>query len=144
MAIFSEIRARAWQAGTVAASVVALGLAVSLGVTTFQKNRAVDRANGLQAQIDHPITGYRARLSSCQGNLQLVEAAVVTQNTAIDGLRRESDARVAEAQAGLAAARRDAADARYRAERLAGARITGTTGCERVEDADRQVLEMLR
>lgn len=138
------LEGKLWQAGTIAASGAAIALAVALGVTTLQKNSAVKRADGLQQQIDHPITGYRARLSSCQGNLKVVETVVATQNKAIANLGRESDARVAQAEAGLAAAQRDAAAARYRAERLADATFTGTTVCERVQDADRQVMEMLR
>ena len=116
----------------------------ALVVTTLQKNAAVKRADGLYAKIHAPVTGYVARLALCRGNVVRLDAARVAQNNAVTKLRTESDARIARAQAGLDAARRTAADARYRAERLAGATITGETICDRVADADRQVLEMLR
>lgn len=138
------LEGKLWQAGAIGASAAALVIGVALGVTTIQKNNAVKRADGLAQQIDDPITGYRARLSSCEANVDLLDGEIAKQNDAIERVGAESAARVAQAQAGLAAARRDAADARYRAERLAGATINGATVCERFEDADRQVLEMLR
>jgi hypothetical protein len=144
MTLFAEVRARAWQAGTIAAGVTALGFAVALGVTTIQKNSAVRRADNLAMTIDHPITGYRARLSSCEGSLHLVETAVVDQNKAIDEWRSEGVRRTADAAVRLAAARIAAADARYLADRLAHATPAGSTVCERTLDADRQVTEMLR
>lgn len=130
-------------AGPVAiAGCVVLGLA--LGVTTLQKNAAAKRADGLHAEIHAPVTGYVARLALCQGNVDRLDAKLVVQNNAVEALQADSDARIARAQAGLNASRRAAADARFRADRLAGATITGATVCDRVADADRQVLEMLR
>lgn len=144
MALFAEIRARAWQFGAITASAAAVVCATGWGVTTLQKRSAEKLVAELRDDVENPVSGYVVRLASCQGNLMAMNVALDSQNTAIEQLHKDSDARIAQAEAGLAAAQRSAADARYRAERLAGAQISGNTVCERVEDADRQVLEMLR
>lgn len=126
------------------ATVVAVLLAVALGVTTFQKNAAVRRANGLYAEIHAPVTGFIARKAVCEANVKNLGDGLRRQNLAVEAIQSASDARVRQAEVGLAAAQHAAADARLRASRLASAQITGATPCERVLDADRQVQEQFQ
>lgn len=130
-------------AGPVAAALAVI-LAIALGVTTLQKNSAVRRADKLHAEIHAPVTGYIAEAARCKANVTTLEGSLKRQSDAVAELQRQSAGRIAAAERGWRDAQRAAADARNRAERLVGSTIAGDTRCERVEDADRLVLEMLR
>lgn len=141
--MLGELRARAWQLGTAAAGTAALLLGVALGVTTLQKNAAVRERDALHAQINAPVTGYIAEAARCAANTRRLDAALTTQAAAVDDLQAESSRRIAAAERGWRDAQRAAATARSRADRLAAAPIAGETLCERMEAADRTVLEIL-
>lgn len=136
--------ARAWQAGTFTAGAAALALAVSLGVVTFQKHQITRERDALHARINAPVTGYIAEAARCVANTRRLDEALTAQAAAVDDLQTESARRIAAAERGWRDAQRAAATARSRAERLAAAEISGGTPCERVADADRTVLEILR
>lgn len=135
------LQGQLWKAGAIGAGAAAIGLAVALGVTTLQKNAAVKRADGLYAEIHAPVSGYKARLTNCEGNERRLDKALADQNTAIADLRKTSDAKIAEAQRGFLAAQREAASARNAADRLAGAVPVGNTVCERLLDVDAMIKE---
>lgn len=141
MPLFAELRARAWQAGTIAASVTALGLAVALGVTTLQKNRAEDRADRLHDQIHAPVNGYIAQVARCKANTTALDGALQRQNRAMDDLRASSAARLERTTRELATAQRTAAEYRAEASRLARATPVGVTQCDRILDVDAMVKE---
>lgn len=141
--MLAELRARAWQLGTLGAGAAAVLLAVTLGVTTLQKNAAVRERDALHAQINDPVTGHIAEAARCAANTRRLDAALTAQAAAVDDLQAESARRIAAAERGWRDAQRAAAAARFRADRLAAAPIAGETLCERIEDADRTVLEIL-
>jgi hypothetical protein len=140
--LLTELRARAWQAGTFGAAGVAL--AVALGVAHFQKAAVTKERDALHAAINEPVTGYIATGARCVANARQLTGALAEQSAAVDAIEAESDRRIAAAEAGWRDAQRTAADARSRAARLSAASIAGATPCERVEDADRTVMEILR
>jgi|GEM_PF-1853667 len=142
--MLGELRTQGWKATAIGAAALALALGVTAGVQTARLNSAEARADKLHDAIWAPLIGYEARLGMCQGNEIRLEATLGRQNHAVDALKRESDARIAAAESAVAAAQRQAAEARVRADRLASATITGATLCERVQDVDRLVLEILR
>lgn len=141
--IVAELRARAWQLGTAAAATVALALAVSLGVTLLQKSAVTRDRDALHARIYEPVTGYIAAAARCQANVKRLDGALIEQAAAVDAVEAESARRITAAERGWRDAQRAAADARNRAARLTDTPITGATPCERVQDADRLVLEIL-
>lgn len=141
---FSDIRAQAWKFGAIGAAAAALCLGIALGVVTLQKNAAVKRGDALYSAIHAPVTGYIARKAVCDANVTRLETAVTTQNAAVARMGAESAGRITAAEKGLAAASRDAAEARVRADRLLRSTVSGPTLCARYEEADRQLLEELR
>lgn len=134
------LEARTWQVGTSVAAAVALTLAVSLGVTVFQK-RGVERD---LATATSKLTAAQADLTTCRTNTRTLELSVAEQNTQIDGLRRDTVARLAAAERAVAAANRETAAAQVRINRFMAAPVAGATACERMSDVDARFLEMLR
>lgn len=138
--MMSWLEARAWQVGTSVAVAVALTLAVSLGVTVFQK-RGVERDLATAAS---KLTAAQASLTTCRTNTRTLEADIADQNRQIDGLRRDTVARLATAERAVAAANRETAAAQARINRFMAAPVAGATACERMVDVDSRFLEMLR
>lgn len=134
------LETRAWQVGTSVAVAVALTLAVSLGVTVFQK-RGVERD---LAAAESKLTTAETNLRTCRTNTRTLELSVAEQNTQIDGLRRDTVARLNAAERAVAAANRETAAAQARINRFMAAPVAGATACERVADVDARFLEMLR
>ena len=144
MALFAELRARAWQVGCIASVTACLGLTATVGVVTLQRNAARADRDELHASINDPINGWVARFNAEHGMRMDAVRGLERQNAAVSALRQESDARVAAAERGWRDAQRAAAAARNQAEEIRAAQITGDTVCERVESVDAQILEALR
>lgn len=127
---------RAWQIGAIGGGVVALGLAVTLGITTVQKI-------GLErdlAKSQREVVQLSTDLRTCRSNTLTLEKSIEAANAEVDRVAQERDARVAQAQAEVAAARQQTAAAQSRINRLLSAPATGTV-CERVDQVDRAILE---
>lgn len=139
-AALAWLEARAWQVGASIAVAAAVILAVSLGVTVFQK-RGVERD---LATVTSKLTATQAALTTCRTNTRTLELSVAEQNTQIDGLRRDTVARIAAAERAVAAANRETAAAQVRINRFMAAPVAGATACERMNDVDARFLEMLR
>ena len=140
MGIFGWIEARAWQVGAVAAAAVALAMAVSLGVTTFQK-RGLERD---VARLEKTLVETQGNLTTCRENTRNLEDAINEQNREIQRISQESASRLETAQKDVAAARAATANLQSKLNRLLSAPATGGTVCERLDEIDRAVMESLK
>lgn len=137
------LEARVWQIGTTVATVTAFGLAVALSTTTARLHDAQTAAAALTASIDAPVTGWAARLTTCQNNTATLDAAIQSQNAAIKRNGEEAAARLAMASAALSAAQRDAAKSEVKIAALMKP-LVGADTCLRVIEADERLLESLK
>lgn len=138
--MFAWLEARAWQVGAISGGVVAVGLAVALGVTAFQKV-------GLErdvARLETAIETVKGDLTTCQGNTRTLEATITEQNSEIELLGLASKARLAAAEKAVVEARAATAATQSRLNRLLNAPASGVTVCERLDEVDRAVLESLK
>lgn len=134
------IEARIWQIGAVSGGVVAVGLAVALGVTTFQKV-------GLErdvARLETSVETIKGDLTVCQGNTRTLESTIDARNDEIELLGLASKARLATAEKAVTEARAATAATQSRLNRLLNAPAAGVTVCERLDEVDRAVLESLK
>lgn len=112
------------------------------GVTHRDMVREEQRANGLWSDINAPNVGYKDRLTMCGASLAGTQAALATQNKAVDQLKSEGDAMLARSNAAVKAAHATATAAQQRAQALLFEQPrTGETRCEA---ADRLILEQVR
>jgi len=88
------------------------------GLTHRDLVREEQRANGLDAEINAPVTGLRDRLSSCTADLGNANASLGRQNAAVDALKAEADARDAKAREAVSAAQDRARTAERRVQGL--------------------------
>lgn len=134
------LEARAWQVGAIGGGIVAAGLAVALGVSTFQKV-------GLErdvAQLETRLETVRGDLSTCRTNTRTLEGTIEAQNAEIKRISDEGVARLSAATVAVNEARAATAVAQSRLNRLLNAPATGATVCERLDEVDRAVLESLK
>ena len=112
------------------------------GVTHRDMVREEQRANGLWSDINAPNVGYKDRLTMCGANLAGTQAALATQNKAVDQLKAESAAALARSNAAVKAAQATATAAQQRAQALLFEQPrSGETRCEA---ADRLILEQVQ
>lgn len=127
---------------------IASGVAVILllfGVSQCAGRAAAEkRADGLQAEISRPVTGWAARLTTCQGNEARLEEAVKDQNGKVEKARREGAAMVATADAAAARALKGQAAAEAKVRTLLSVKPTGAGKCADYEAVDAALLETLR
>lgn len=96
----------------------------------------------LYDQIHAAGVGYKDRLTMSRANLAGAQAALATQNKAVDDLKAASDAAAVRAQAAVDAAQARATVAQQRAQQLLLEQPRpGETRCEA---ADRLILEQVR
>ena len=138
--MFAELRARAWQIGTFAASAVALSLAVALGVTTIQKNRLAREVERKNAEIIR----VKADLGQCRANTQTLEKAIENSNAEIQRVAQAGADKLRVAEDAVAAAKSGTARVNARINLLMKTPALGATQCERVEEIDRAVQEAFR
>lgn len=94
-------------------SLILLVLLLSTCTAKAANDRVLNhRIDELTREIDAPGAGWRARLTTCQGNEANLKAGLATQNASIDVLKREADASSARATAQIRAAQADSAKAR--------------------------------
>lgn len=134
---------RLWQVGAIGAGVLAAGLAISLALTSANLHRVEKERDDVRASIEAPVTGWAARLTTAQDNASRLKAAVDDQNARIDALGRDSAARIAEAEKGLAAAQRGQAAAEAKVAKIMKP-LVGADTCLRVIEADERLMESLR
>lgn len=121
---------------------LAVFTAYGWGVSNRDRIREEQRADGLYDQIHAAGVGYKDRLTMSQANLAGAQAALATQNRAVDDLKAASDAAAVRAQAAVDAAQARATVAQQRAQQLLLEQPRpGETRCEA---ADRLILEQVR
>ncbi len=133
--MFAWLEARVWQVGAIGGGMAAVGLAVALGVTTFQKNGVEKDLANAQAEIVQ-LTG---NLRTCRGNTRTLEAGIRDANGKVTAAAQQRDARVAQAEREVAAVRQANAATQSRLNRLLSAPANGATTCERVDQVDRAI-----
>lgn len=109
---FGKLEIAGFVAGLIALVAVPWALLASMDAA-----RAKREVAALQVRIDHPTTGYVARLASCKADAANLRGAVNHQNAAVAAweaeaarLQREGVAAVGRAQAETRAAQRRATD----------------------------------
>lgn len=137
------LKPRAFSLISLVAHVLTIALSVAYLVASARLRDAVAQRDALQASIDAPVTGWAARLATCQGNAGVLQAGIKTQSTAIDELGAEGRKRLAAAEADLVAARKDTARAQARVSALLQPLSAGDA-CRRAVEADDRFLEALR
>lgn len=130
-------------AGPIAAG-AALLLAALLGVTMVQKAAVTADRDRLFTSIETPKTGWRDRLATCNASVGTLEAGIEKRNDEITRLGQKADADLAAAQQSVESARRETAALNTRLNRLQSTPFKGASICERYDEADRAVLEMLK
>lgn len=134
------LEARVWQVGAIGGGVVAAGLAVALGVTTFQKV-------GLErdvARLETSVETIKGDLTTCQSNTRTLESTIEDRNREIKRISEEGAARLSAAALAVNEARAVTAATQSRLNRLLNAPASGATVCERLDEVDRAVLESLK
>ncbi|MFN8993254.1 MAG: hypothetical protein ACK5X3_06275 [Pseudomonadota bacterium] len=120
----------------------ALGLVALIafaGIQTARVDRLKDdlaKAENLAAEALRALAWEKARAETCS-------AGLARQNAAVEALRAEGAARLAQADKAAADARAVAASARRQADALLGARLEGADVCERAQDVRRRFLEVI-
>lgn len=121
---------------------LAVFTAYGWGVSNRDRIREEQRADGLYDQIHAAGVGYKDRLTMSHANLAGAQAALATQNKAVDDLKAASDAAAVRAQVAVDAAQARATVAQQRAQQLLLEQPRpGETRCEA---ADRLILEQVR
>lgn len=94
--------------------------------------------------LNKEITVVRIDLEQARANSATLQSAVNDQNATITAISKESQARLAEANAKLAVAQKARRSAEARAAVLLGTKFTGSTLEQRVLEVDSKVLETLK
>lgn len=136
------LEARVWQIGTIGATAMAFGLAIALSISTARLHDARADADALTAAIEAPVTGWAARLTTCQNNGLVLQAGIESQNAAIKRNGEESAKRLADAEKALSAAQRQAGLAEAKVKAIMKP-LVGSDQCVRFIEADERLMESL-
>lgn len=132
--------ARAWQTGTVVASAAAVGLAIALTVTSFQKA-------GLERELatEKAAVALAGRdLDRCSSNVATLESKIDFANAEIIRVSRAGADKLRIAEDAIAAARSQNARLNSRIDLLLQTPALGATQCERFLEIDRAVQEAIK
>jgi small-conductance mechanosensitive channel len=111
-------------------AILLFGLFLTQSLGRFKAERRADRADQVAKQA-------RADLATCQGNVINLDAARKAQNSAVESLQRQAEARVAESRKAAQQARAVAQSYREEAARILAARPGSVDRC----DAARKLIE---
>lgn len=129
---FPTLSLRAW------AALALVALVAFAGIQTARVGRLkadLAKLENLAAEALRAQAWEKAKADTCN-------AALGRQTAAVEALRAEGAARLAQADKAAADARAVAASARRRSDALLGARLQGADACARAEDARRRFLEV--
>jgi uncharacterized membrane protein len=129
-------------AGPIAGALALLFLVFGL-VQWSEKKGVEHRVDTLQAQIDNPTTGWRAKLGTCSTNVDRLDAALTSQSAATEAQRAASDRAIAAATKDVAAAQKGQAVADAKVKKLLAPAV-GADACIRLLDIDQRVRETLK
>jgi hypothetical protein len=133
-----------WKAGAVAGVAAAVGLGVTALVERIELGHVRHDRDALSAQIEKPVTGWRARLAQSEANVATVSAALDDQSARLQALSAADAARLKALAGEVETANRRAATAEARSHQIFNAPLNGATTCDRVSDVDRRLLESLK
>lgn len=134
------LEGKLWQAATLGAAAIAIGLA---GATAVQTARLADARGDLgRAQLQQRATDQA--LWTASGNVSALKAGLAAQATAVAALKAESDRRVAAAEGVAQAARKSTLAAEIASARIKAVAPIGVDVCARVLAVDETFLEAMR
>ena len=136
----SWLEARAWQIGAIGGGVVAVGLALALAGTTFQK---VGLERDL-ADAQRELVQVQSDLRTCRGNTTILESTIASRNAEIARISAAGEQKIRDAEIALAGARGETARLTTKINQLLTTPAVGATACERVDAVDRAVQEAFR
>jgi hypothetical protein len=87
-------------------------------VLRWEKSALQSQVDGLQDQINNPKTGWRAQLTTCQGNEASLNGALGKVSDSFTAWRQADAVRQAQIDAALAGLGKDAATARTAADKI--------------------------
>ena len=142
---FLPLILRNWGLIALVVAVLATPLAIASSFKAGQEARARRVAEGqveaLNETINEPVVGLRDRLSACTVDLGTAKTAVERQNSAVDALKAEADARDARAREAVSAAHNRARTAERRVQALLqSSPKEGETPCVAAERVIREQL----
>jgi hypothetical protein len=125
----------------VLASITSVSLAFKAGQEARARRVAEGQVAVLDKAINEPVVGLRDRLSACTVDLGNAKTAVERQNSAVDALKAEADARDARAREAVSAAQSRARTAERRVQALLqSSPREGETPCVAAERVIREQL----
>ncbi len=130
-----------WKIGAVGASSIALTLAGALILEKQATHRAEKERDSLRAQIEHPDTGYIARLRTCRDNTARLQEDIERQNLRYERLSLQGEQRIGDAERELERLR-VRASAPQTHQRMSTSSSEETV-CGRFLDYDTRFLEVL-
>lgn len=130
-----------WKIGAIGASSIALTLAGALILEKQATHRAEQERDSLRVQIEHPDTGYIARLRTCRDNTARLQQDIERQNLRYERLSLQGERRIGEAAQEIALLR-ERASAPQTQQRMS-ASSSEETVCGRFLDYDTRFLEVL-
>ena len=120
--------------------IAALIVAAVIGGIVISKNATIRELRGAAVVLARDLQAARRDLNQCRSNTAALNASISRQNAAVEAMRREGEARVAELDRVAVRARQAAEDANARARRIMGARSTG----DQCADAAALIMESVR
>lgn len=113
---------RNWSWLALGVAVLAVPIAVTASFRAGEARRNTEaaerRLSDLDAEVNTPVTGLRAQLSSCTADLGSATASLDRQNAAVEAMKAEADARDARARQAVSAAQDRARTAERRVQGL--------------------------
>lgn len=97
----------------------------------------------VQATIDKPLTGWKARLDQCHVNVTVLNDGLTRQNAALRARSDADAARLAQASKAVSAANQATAKAEAKSKALMRP-LTGKTQCDRLLEVDARLMEALK
>ncbi len=135
-AMLSRIPLSVWT-GAIGAGAVYLALALPAQIEARSEARRADRA---EANLERAVSD----LATCRGNASRLTDALERQSAAITELEADAAERQARAAEAVRLAQAGRIEAERRAEAILSRPIQGETVCERVQDVDSAILDVLR
>jgi hypothetical protein len=135
--------ALSWKVGTIGAAVLAVIIGIFLFSANMENKRIISERDKLSIQINDPKTGYIARLTQARANTDALEAAIVSQNAAMQRQSTEAKLKIEDLRKELAAAQKRSLEAERRLAAFMATKPQGSSLEARVLDIDRRLLKDL-
>ena len=130
-----------WKLATGVAGILSLVLISLLMSSYFEKRDLMDQRTELTRRIDDPETGYVAQLAQARTNVETLKVALAGQNKKYQDLSKESQARLAAAEARLTAAQAQTRVMERKLNSFLATKPQGDTLDARIRDIDQRFLQ---